>query len=77
MRRCRRDQVDRAADRIRAEERRARPMQHVDAGHGFERQRQIQVEMTGLWIVEAHPVHQDQRLLEGRAANRKIRLHAV
>ncbi len=52
-------------------------MQHVDAGHGFERQRQIQVEMTGLWIVEAHSVHQDQRLLEGRAADRKIRLHAV
>ncbi len=72
-----RQYVHDAADRIRSVERRARSFQHLHAGNHFERDRQIEIEVPGLHIIDAHAVEQNQGLAEGRAADREIGLESA
>ncbi len=69
------NQVDRATDGVRAEEGRTRAMQDVDARHRFEGQRQVEVQVAGLWIVQPQAVDQHKRLLESGAPDGDISLH--
>ena len=52
-------------------------MQHVDWRDSVQRHGNIEVEMAGFGIVQAEPVDQNQRLLEGGAADCKVGLHTL
>ncbi len=58
------EKVDHATQRIGTIQSRSRAMQHFDRAHGLQGNRQIQIVMRSLRVVEAQPVQQDQRLLE-------------
>ena len=69
-------QVHRAADGVRSVERGARTMQYIHARDGVQRHGNVQVQVAGFGIVHAQPVDQNQRLLEGGAADCEVGLHA-
>jgi len=69
------DDVDGAAKRVRAEERRTGPKQHLDALDVVQRDGEIAVVMPGLGVVQTNAVEQHQRLTEASAADREIGLH--
>ena len=71
-----RPRIDHAADRVRTIERGTRPFQHFETGDHFQRDRQIEIEVSGLHVVDAQAIEQDQSLPERRAANRQIPLKA-
>ncbi len=71
------DEVDSASDGVRAVKGRAGAVKDFDAGDRVERDRDIEVEMTGLGVVDAEAIKQKQGLLEGGAANGKVGLDAA
>ena len=77
VRRARGDEVDGAADGVGAVEGGAGAVEDVDAGDGVERDGDVEVEVAGLGVVDAEAVEQDERLLEGGAADGEVGLHAV
>src|SRR5207248_8855168 len=62
------------ADCVRPVERRPRALQHLDPGNHLQRNREIQIEMPSLNVIDSQPVQQHQSLSERRAPNRKITL---
>jgi hypothetical protein len=51
-------------------------VEDVDAGNGVEGDGDIQIQVTGFWVVDAEAVEEDERLLEGCAAEGEISLNA-
>ena len=72
-----RNDVDRAAKGIGAEQRRARAVENLDPLHIVKRNRDIAVVMARLRVVHANAVDEHEHLAEVRAAHGKIRLHAA
>jgi hypothetical protein len=52
-------------------------VQHVHARDCVQWHGNVQVQVAGLGVVHAQSVDQNQRLLEGRPANREVGLHAL
>src|ERR1019366_5997786 len=71
------DEVDRTAHGIGAIERRARSVQHFDAADGVERNRQVEIVMASLRIVDPQAIDENEGLSEGRSADGEIGLHAA
>ena len=71
------DEVDGAAEGVGAVEGGAGAVEDVDAGDGFERDGDVEVEVTRLGVVDAETVEQDEGLLEGGAADGEVGLDAV
>ena len=72
-----RDHVDRAAEGVGTEERRARSVQDLDALDGVERHRNVAVVMARLRVVQTHAVDEHEHLTEVRAAHGEVGLHAA
>jgi len=71
------DEVDGAPDGVGAVEGGAGAVQDVGAGDGFERHRDVEVQVATLGVVDAEAVDQDEGLLEGGAAQGDVGLHTV
>ena len=71
------DDVDGAADRVRAVHRGAAAEQHLDALDVEQRHRDVAVVMPRLGVVETGAVDEHQRLAEAGAADREVGLDAA
>ena len=71
------EKVDRAAQRVRSVQGRSSAVQDLNRVHGFERDRQIEIMVRSLAIVDAEAVQEHQRLLEAAASQRQIGLRAT
>src|ERR1039458_6386456 len=71
------DDIDDAADGVRAIERGTGAAHDFNALDVFERHRDIHVGVAGLRVAEAHAVEQDEGLAEAGAADGEIGLHAI
>ena len=69
--------VDHPANRVRSVERRTGSAQHLQLANGVHRNRQIQIVMPRLHVVDADAVDQHQRLTERASANRNVALYPV
>ncbi len=69
--------VHHAADRIGTIKRGSRPVQDLHAIHHLERQRQVEVVVSALSVVESKSIQQHQRLPKRAAAYGDIGLHAI
>ena len=69
--------VHRAAQGVRTVKGRTRPMQNIDPCHRVQRNRNVEIQVSRLRIIHTQPIYQNQGLLEGRPAQREIRLHAL
>ena len=72
-----RDDVDRPAKRIRAKDRRPRPMENFDPLDRVERHGDVAVVVARLRIVQTHAVDEHEHLAEVGAANREVGLNAA
>jgi hypothetical protein len=52
-------------------------VEDVDSGDGVKRDRDVEVEMAGLGVVDAEAVEEDEGLLEGGAAEGEIGLDSI
>ncbi len=52
-------------------------VEDVNAGDGVKRDGDVEVEMAGLGVIDAEAVEQDERLLEGSAADGEVSLNAI
>jgi hypothetical protein len=52
-------------------------VEDFDAGDGVEGDRDVEVEVACLGVVDAEAVEEDERLLKGGAADREVGLHTV
>ena len=68
-------QIDDSPEGIRAVDRRPRPVHHFDPLQVFRSERQIEIVVARLRVVDAHPVHQEKHLTEGGSAHLQIGLH--
>ena len=71
------DDVDRPAEGVRAVDRRARSVEHLDPLDGRERDEKVEVVVAGLRVVDPDAVDQHHRLLEGAAAQVEVALDAA
>ena len=67
------DKVHRPAHGIRAVQRGARALQHFHPLHGRERERNVQVVVPGLGVIQTQSIDKDQCFFKRRAADGKIR----